>query len=129
MSDTDDLTITRLCDELTSTMINEITHDDLEGARNALVTTLERYQDDLDALLRGPKAFYFRRESRERLYKVARAIAGIEGEIPPSDQHTFDLWVTSTYALCANWVLGGCHTTRETFLCHLTELDERLLGV
>ena len=129
MSSTEDPTITTICNELTSVMIGEISHDDLACARSSLATTLERYQDDLDALLRGPKAFYFRRESRERLYKVARAIAGIEGEIPPSDQHTFDLWVTSTYALCANWVLGGCHTTRETFLCHLTELDERLLGV
>lgn len=128
MSKTGDPSITTICDELSSAMLDEVTRGDIPAARDALAKALQQRMGELDILLRGPEAFFFRKESRERLYKVARAIAGIEGEIPPSDQHTFDLWVTSTYALSANWVLGGCRTSRTSFLHHLAELDERLLG-
>ena len=128
MGSADDTEILTMCDELFSEPVELLSRVDLAGARDVLATALESNRERFGVLLRGPKAFYLRKACRDRLRRAARSIAGVEGEIPPSEQHTFGLWVTSAYALCANWVLGGCRTSRETFLRHLSELDERLLG-
>lgn len=118
-----------LCDELFSDAIAAAGRHDAPGVRRALSEGLIERQGILDGALRGTDAGALRKACSARLRKVALLLARYEGEVQPQDQHAFELYVSSAYALIANWVLGGCKGSPESFEQHLASLDERLLGV
>ena len=128
MTEEDIKTAEHLCDDVFSPIVKMAGVSDPQDLHAALADTLIEHQVEIDATLRGPEAFAFRKKCMKRIRKGALRLSGYEGEVKPEDENTLDLYVTSAYALCANWVLAGCRASRESFLHYLAELDERLLG-